>query len=182
MIKPKRKKKRGQRMAASTTSKQDYGTPTVFTDAVQKRFGKIVFDLAAHNDGSNAVVDRWYGPRDNSLEQRWHRISKRGLLWLNPPFERIDLWVKKCAAEAALGARIALLIPASIDAVWFREHVLGKAMVLGLSPRITFVGETHPYPKPMMLVVYDSGMHGFDQWRWKPTRKEAQEAIYNAMR
>jgi len=41
-------------------SKQDYGTPRKFLDAVEKKFGKIVFDLAAHK--GNAVCEKYFAP------------------------------------------------------------------------------------------------------------------------
>ncbi len=34
------------------TSKQNYKTPDDFMDAVKKRFGKIIFDLAANGDNT----------------------------------------------------------------------------------------------------------------------------------
>ena len=40
-------------------------------------------------------------------------------------------------------------------------------MVLGLSPRLTFEGETDAYPKDLMLSVFGFGLHGFDTWRWR---------------
>jgi hypothetical protein len=42
------------------------------------------------------------------------------------------------------------------------------ALVLGLSPRLTFVGCPTPYPKDLMLSVFCESWIGFDVWRWKP--------------
>lgn len=42
-----------------------------------------------------------------------------------------------------------------------------KAMVLGLSPRLTFKGEKDPYPKDLMLSVYGQAYSGFDTWNWR---------------
>ena len=41
------------------SSKQDYSTPRAFLDAVEKRFGRIKWDLAAHE--RNHVCDLWLG-------------------------------------------------------------------------------------------------------------------------
>jgi hypothetical protein len=68
----------------------------------------------------------------------WHEIP--GLLWLNPPFAESKRWAAKCAREASLGAKIALLVPANIGAAWFWDHVFPHAHVLALYPRIAFVG------------------------------------------
>src|ERR1017187_9990574 len=42
------------------SSKQAVGTPDDFLEALQKRFGKITIDLAAHK--ANHVVDRYFAP------------------------------------------------------------------------------------------------------------------------
>lgn len=90
-------------------------------------------------------------------------------LWLNPEFNNIAVWAEKCAEEARFmrRGRILLLTPASIGTNWFRDHVEGKAMVEGLSPRLIFKGEKDPYPKDLMLSVYGQAHSGFGTWKWK---------------
>lgn len=145
-------------------SRQTYGTPRPFLEAVAKRFGEWPsWDLAA--DESNHVCDLWIGEKQDSLTVDWHTLG--GLLWLNPPFADIDPWAKKCAAEAAKGARILLLTPAAVGAEWYRQHVAPNAYTLALNPRLTFVGERAPYPKDCMLSVFFAGLRGFDVWRWR---------------
>lgn len=51
----------GPRISTGSDSKQDYSTPRRFLDAVEKRFGTIVFDLAAH--AGNHIVPRYFAPR-----------------------------------------------------------------------------------------------------------------------
>lgn len=143
-------------------SVQEVATPVEFIDAVQDRFGPITFDLAALK--SNSVVERFYSPKDDSLQQRWHQHE--GWLWLNPPFSDIGPWARKCVAEAAHGAHILLLTPASVGADWFRFHLFPNAYVLYLSPRLQFAGHPHPYPKDLALTVFCHDMHGQDTWRW----------------
>lgn len=143
-------------------SKQDYGTPRPFLDALELRFGRIQFDLAA--SAHNKVVDAYFDERKDSLKQTWHRIP--GLLWLNPPFGDIDPWAEKCAAEAKQGARIAFLTPASVGANWFQEHVVPSAHVLELSPRLSFDG-LHPFPKDLVCSIFYAGLTGRSAWRWR---------------
>lgn len=50
----------GPRVTSGTDSKQDFGTPKVFLDAVEKRFGPIAIDLAAHS--GNKVASRYFAP------------------------------------------------------------------------------------------------------------------------
>ncbi len=144
-------------------SRQDYGTPPEFIRAVEERFGLIDFDLAA--TASNCVA-MFYGPEHDSLAQDW--LGLMGNLWLNPPFGRQGVWASKCRESMGPGRRILLLTPASVGSRWFADHVWGHALVLALSPRLTFVGETHPYPSDLILSVYDPEMErGFAPWRWR---------------
>jgi phage N-6-adenine-methyltransferase len=150
-------------------SKQDYATPREFLDAVERRFGPIRFDLAAHH--GNHVVENYYGPGspkgEDSFKQNWSLLG--GVLWLNPEFADIAPWAEKCKTDGAAGARVKMLVPASVGSDWFREHVHHRALVLALSPRLTFVGETDPYPKDLMLCAFGPWIApGFDCWRWKP--------------
>jgi phage N-6-adenine-methyltransferase len=143
-------------------SKQDYATPRPFLDAVEARFGRINFDLAA--SAHNKAVDAYFDERKDSLQQTWCRLP--GLLWLNPPFGNIDPWAEKCAAEMRKGARIAFLTPASVGANWFQAHVVPSAHVLELSPRLSFDGE-HPFPKDLVLAIFYAGLTGRSPWRWR---------------
>lgn len=159
--------------AKKKRSKQDVGTPREFLTAVEARFGPIVWDLAC--DSKNCVTGSGNGFRfdlgEDGLVEQWEHLGGRGdVLWLNPPFANIRPWVEKAGTYEGL-ATIAMLLPASIGTDWFAEHVHNKAYVLGLSPRMTFVGEKDPYPKDLMLLVYERRgwqRHGFGTWRWKP--------------
>lgn len=146
-------------------SKQNYGTPKSFISVVEKRFGSIACDLAAEEKNAKAL--KFYDEQSNSLIQPWSEHYPVGNLWLNPPFRNIHLWAKKCHLESQnRQGLILLLTPASIGTVWFRDFIHQKAMVLGLSPRIIFEGETAPFPKDLMLSIFGMGMSGFDVWRW----------------
>jgi phage N-6-adenine-methyltransferase len=135
-------------------SRQDYGTPRVFLEAVHQRLGApLVWDLAATD--ANAVVPggRHFTEADDALIQPWHRHP--GWLWLNPPYARIAPWVQKAYEESLLGARVVVLVPASTGANWWRDWVYRKAHILFLNGRLTFVGTTDPYPKDCALLVYE---------------------------
>lgn len=154
-------------------SVQEVGTPPSLLAAVVRRFGAIGVDLAA--SASNAVCREWLGPdhpdehRRDALDLRaqwnWARIP--GLRWLNPPFGDIAPWAEKCAEQSAIGpCRVALLVPASVGSNWFAGHVDGKALVLFLRPRLTFVGHDQPYPKDCLLAVYGEPP-GYECWDWR---------------
>jgi phage N-6-adenine-methyltransferase len=163
-------------------SKQDYGTPREFLDAVEARFGKLAFDLAASS--ANAVTPNYFTIADDALKQDWAATLKRKLGWLNPPFERIDKWSAKCAAEAQRGARILFLVPNSTGSNWYWDNVAPHAAVLSIHPRLEFDGYVNPktgkpeaYPKDLILCAYGVGVTGFARWIWRghrPRRKAAK--------
>lgn len=149
-------------------SKQDYETPADLIAAVERRFGPIAFDLAAV--ATNAKAAEFYTPAEDALVQDWTRLE--GLLWLNPPFADIAPWARKCM-ESILGPHrrrfeaLLLLVPASVGSNWFADFVHTRATVLALNPRLTFVGETQPYPKDCLVCVWGLWAPQFDVWRWK---------------
>ena len=151
------------------TSKQDYGTPPEFIAAVERRFGRLHVDLAARADNARCPI--FVPPERDSLAISWAEFSGKRC-WLNPPFGNIKPWAKKCSSMR--GLHIVMLTPASVGANWFADYVHGKAIVLALSPRITFVGESDPFPKDCMLSIFGLGVAAFDVWRWAPELQRAQ--------
>lgn len=151
------------------TSRQDYGTPSDFLVAVEHRFGRLTFDLACRSDNAKTVGGYFFDKGIDALKEPWGLDHPEGNLWLNPPYDDIGKWAEKCASESVRRyGQILFLVPASVGANWFAEHVHRKAIVLALSPRLTFEGCTECYPKDLMLCVYGHGLSGFDTWRWRP--------------
>jgi phage N-6-adenine-methyltransferase len=144
-------------------SRQDYGTSPLLLAAVARQFGPIDFDLAARED--NKVAADFYSPEQDSLKQDWSLPGVR-VAWLNPPFADIDPWAAKLAECRSLPRWTLMLVPASIDAQWYVNHVLGNAMVWGI-PRVTFVGETSPYPKALCVIGAGFNVSGHGYWRWR---------------
>lgn len=151
-------------------SKQDYGTPRNFLDAVERHFGRIAIDLAAH--AGNRVCEVYLGEggiTPDSLRTRWMCPE---IMWLNPPFGDIEPWAMKCyetvleakALQLALG-KILFLVPASIGSNWFAQYVYNCARVYALQGRLSFDGIA-PYPKDCMLCVYGE-TPGFEVWDWR---------------
>lgn len=152
-------------------SDQEKATPRDFVRAVEKRWGVMDFDLAA--DFANTVCPDFFSKEEDSLQQDW--VKLHGNLWLNPEFGQIEPFAEK-ACETFIRKiqlsftktrkdRLFMLTPASIGSVWFAEHVHHHALVLGIRPRLVFIGEEDPYPKDLMLSVYGCGP-GFDVWKW----------------
>lgn len=147
-------------------SEQIVRTPKALLDAVQKRFGAFDVDLACTRANCVAPLGYMHDAGRDSLACDWGAEHPGGFGWLNPPFGNIAPWVAKCAATRDMW--IAALLPASIGANWFAEHVHRHAYVLALSPRVTFVGHKSPFPKDLIIAMYGTGFRGFDTWRWCP--------------
>ena len=149
-------------------SRQDYQTPMVLLDAIKRRLGieSFAIDLAASAD--NTAASRYFTSENNALEQNWTIAIGDGWGWMNPPFGKMEPWVEKCAAEGDEGTKIAVLLPASIGAKWWIRHVHNKAQVLILDGRVTFVGETDPFPKDCVIAIYaDAYAPTYRVWDWK---------------
>lgn len=160
-------------------SRQDYATPKVLLDAVRRRLGIRDFDidLAAHK--RNKVCYQYLGPDHADEDHRnalasWVRWKRgRGWSWLNPPFANIYPWTWKAQRESSrYGARIAMLVPLSL-AQWWCDHVHdSNVVILLLVGRVTFKGETSPYPKDCCVLLFGSGLKpGYYLWRWNDAKR-----------
>lgn len=143
-------------------SRQDYETPWAIVRAVESRFGPMVCDLAATEQ--NKKAPGWIDEKTDSLSNRaiW---PDDGNCWLNPPSRVIGPWAKKCWEQSQRGAKIFMLVPASVGSNWFRDYVHRKALVLFLSPRISFDGE-NSYPKDLLLICYGLAP-AYECWNWQ---------------
>lgn len=152
-------------------TKQDVETPEDLFRLLDVEF-EFVRDLAA--TAENRKCADFITPEQNSLETPWAKLA--GWQWLNPPFADIEPWLEKCVYEARRGAQLVVLVPASVGANWFRHLVEGKAEVRFLNGRVTFVGHVKPYPKDLMLCIYERGRYasmGTWDWRAKAKRRAA---------
>ena len=164
-------------------SKQDYGTPPEFLAAVKKRLfiKDFIVDVAASEE--NTVCPwRYYDEIDNGLNQSWavykspYSVIPNGWAWCNPPYSDIQPWLSKAIYESKQGANTAVLIPASVGANWWREYVEPFAYQVFLNGRLTFVGETKPYPKDCALLLYTPfGFRGNEVWNWKRDVPQLQQ-------
>ena len=150
------------------TTKQDYETPQEFIDIVSREFG-VTFDIDLAASRENKKAYNYVDAETDSLSLYWSNIIGPGCTgWLNPPFRNVAPWMKKCAETKANGRRVIALVLASVGSSWYAEHVAPHAQVYALSPRITFVGETQPFTKDLILCDFRPGFGpSFTTWRWK---------------
>ena len=150
-------------------SRQDYRTPFAFLIAVKRllKIDHFVVDLAAGEH--NTVAKRFYSVDDNALVQSWNWWSNGEWAWLNPPYADIKPWVEKAYFS---GCNIAMLIPASVGANWWKQWVHHRAKVLFLNGRLAFMSDKPMwlYPKDCALLLYGPGLErypNYDIWTWR---------------
>lgn len=149
------------------SSKQNYQTPPEFLAAVKRYLGiqKFAYDLAA--EPHTAAAERYFTKETDGLAQSWTGHDFRGWLWLNPPYDDIPRWVKKAYEQSLRGAKVAVLVPASVGANWWRDWVHEKAGVVMLNGRIKFVGCEWGYPKDLALLLYGVDPEpAYRIWTW----------------
>ena len=153
-------------------SKQDYATPPEFLSAVKKLLHIEDFDIDLAASEENSVAVAFYDETYGSLKRigDW-LIYPDGWAWCNPPYSHIAPWVEKAYKESLLGAKVTMLLPASVGSNWWRDWVHHKAVAVLLNGRISFVGHTTPYPKDLALLLYDEAdTHGISPyytiWSW----------------
>lgn len=155
----------------SSTSKQDYGTPPELVQAIERDFSKIAFDLAATAQNTVAPFFISKDASNDSILADWladYNYHKRnGVLWLNPPFEKVRPWMEKCRDESAKGARILSLTKASLDANWYQDVVAPNAASWILKDRVKFVGCDYVFTQALMLSEWGTGKRGLGFWDWK---------------
>lgn len=94
------------------------------------------FTLDPCATAANAKCARFFTEEDNGLEQDWS--GER--VFMNPPYGReVYAWTRKAREEAATGALVVGLLPASTDLAWWHEDVVDHAEVRYIRGRVRFL-------------------------------------------
>lgn len=98
-------------------------TPPEVFDPLHREFA---FTLDVCAQPSTAKVPRFFTEADDGLSKSWGERC-----WMNPPYGReIYAWTRKARLEAAAGALVVGLLPASTDLAWWHDDVLGHAEIV----------------------------------------------------
>ena len=83
-----------------------------------------------------AKLPRFFTEIDDGLVQDWR--DER--VFMNPPYGReIYAWTRKAREEAARGALVVGLLPASTDLAWWHDDVVGRAEIRYIRGRVRFL-------------------------------------------
>ncbi len=158
-----------------STSFQNYVTPPTLIKAVKTllNINSFAFDFAA--SAENTKSNHFWTAEQDSLSftpTAWAEVCHSGWGWLNPPFKHLKPWAQACEQAYIQGAKIALLVPASVGANWYRDHVYPHTLTLALNGRVPFIPNkpTWLYPKDLMLCLYGmpiGTLPDFRIWDWK---------------
>lgn len=85
---------------------------------------------------ATAKCSSFFTEEENGLAQPWtgHRV------FMNPPYGReVYAWTRKAREEAARGALVVGLLPASTDLAWWHDDVAGRAEIRFIRGRVRFL-------------------------------------------
>ncbi len=93
----------------------EWETPPEIFNPLNREFNFTV-DVAARK-WNTKIPENYFTPELNGLGQSWREET----VWCNPPYgaDNITQWLKKAVAEREHGTTTVLLLPASIDRIWF---------------------------------------------------------------
>ena len=124
------------------------------------------FTLDAAATAENARSPTFLTRAENALLARWslipsHRVG-RPIIWLNPPYSKIKLFIAKAAEEAARGCTVVCLAPSRTDTRWFHTYIWDAVShrpqpyveVRFLRGRLKFGEGRGSAPFPSMLVIF----------------------------
>jgi phage N-6-adenine-methyltransferase len=113
---------------------REWRTPPEVFEPLNRKYR---FTLDPCSNGTNALCPKFYTEAENGLLQSWS--GER--VFMNPPYGReIYAWARKAREEAAAGALVVGLLPASTDLAWWHEDVIGHAVqVTYLRGRVRFI-------------------------------------------
>lgn len=118
-------------------SRQDWMTPGWFREYVKNAYGSYPCVDAAATDNNKFGLERCA----DGLMDAWFDRNDR-LVWCNPPFSEMDLWVDKALEERRFLSkhqRILLLTPNSTDTKWWGKLIeRGAGWCYFITPRIGF--------------------------------------------
>ncbi len=109
------------------------------------------FDLDAAADKSNALCARYFSKERDALKQKWVSTA----VWLNPPYGRIEQFLKKASEELRGGnaGKVVALLPAWTDTPWFAKYA-SHGQITFLTGRLKFGGASGTAFFPSMIVVF----------------------------
>lgn len=144
-----------------SSEKDEWATPADLFAALNAEFN---FTLDVCATAKNAKCPRYLTEADDGL---WHSWAGE-VVFMNPPYSKVDQWMGKAALEGENGATVVCLVPSRTDVGWFWEHAR-RGQIRFIRGRVHFVddvGKTGPAPFPSTVVVFGANYPPGLVWFW----------------
>jgi phage N-6-adenine-methyltransferase len=162
----------------TSKASDEWPTPQWLVDQCAAEFGPFDTDPAATVASAQAPV--FFTLEDDGLGQPW-----KGRVWMNPPYSQVGLWMAKASTEVDTGNAelVVCLVPARVDARWYRAAADVASVVRVLPQRVKFGGcaDSAPFPSAVIVFGTDGHRHGITPKRcatcdryWFPARADAK--------
>jgi phage N-6-adenine-methyltransferase len=159
----------------TSRASDEWPTPEWLVGQYAAEFGPFDTDPAATALSAQAPI--FYTLEDDGLTQPW-----KGRVWMNPPYSQVGVWMAKARAEVDAGNAelVVCLVPARVDARWYRAAAEVASVVRVLPQRVKFGGcaDSAPFPSAVIVFGDDGKRHGTTPKRcaackqyWFPVRK-----------
>jgi hypothetical protein len=127
--------------ALHSTHYHAWETPPELWKSVLDRLQIDQFDLdpCSPRDDGPVPARTHLTELDDGLAQAW-----QGIVWVNPPYGSITIWIDKMVSEAAHGVLIVALVPARTGARWWHKAIESGAKPQFLQGRIRFWRDGKP--------------------------------------
>jgi len=122
------------------TKPTDYwSTPEYFYRLIREEFDPQI-DVCANINNAKCV--NFFTEGMNALDLDWIKgaegLGVKPVFWCNPPYSRIEPWVRKAWEVSHQGGKTIMLLPASTDTIWFHAFILPYASWRPIKGRIHF--------------------------------------------
>lgn len=137
------------------SSKSDeWATPADLFNELNKEFS---FTLDPCATDQNHKCEKYFTIEDDGLSKSW----QNEIVFCNPPYSKIKIWVEKCAKEARQnGAIVVLLIPARTDTKYFHNYIYHKCEIRFIKGRLKFGDSKNSAPFPSMVCIFKGVNYG----------------------
>lgn len=123
--------------ACLTSQRQNWKTPKKFYEELDKEF-HFDFDPCPEN------------PRFDGLQTDWNFCN-----FVNPPYNKIKLWVEKAYQEYKKGKTVVMLIPSRTDTKWWHDYIMKANEIRFIKGRLCFDDSGNPAPFPSCIIIFN---------------------------
>lgn len=127
----------------------EWATPRDLFDKLDDMF-HFTLDPCATDE--NHLCKKYYTIKDDGLKQDWSKDTA----FVNPPYSKVKLWIKKSCESAKEGGCVVCLIPSRTDTIMWHEYVMKYATrVYFVKGRLKFGNSDNTAPFPSAIILFD---------------------------